>query len=140
MRVAIKTGLRISDVLGIRTEQLQKGRFTVTEKKTGKARRISIGGKLGRELLRQSGRLYVFQGRDTWQKHRSRQAVWKDVSRAARLFRFPHCTPHTARKVFAVALREQGLTPAEIQKKLNHEDLAVSMIYYLADVIDLPPK
>ena len=44
--VSLTTGLRIDDVLSLRREQVEKGRFTVKEKKTGKSRRISIGEKL----------------------------------------------------------------------------------------------
>ena len=41
MRVCLHTGLRISDVLNLRTEQLAP-RFWITEGKTGKRRQIGL--------------------------------------------------------------------------------------------------
>lgn len=40
--VAINTGLRISDILRLKWEDFSDGEFKITEKKTGKFRRISI--------------------------------------------------------------------------------------------------
>ena len=41
MRVALHTGLRISDILSLRPEQL-KPHFWVTEQKTGKRRQVGL--------------------------------------------------------------------------------------------------
>ena len=40
--VMLATGLRVGDVLGLRTEQIERQRFTVRESKTGKTRRVYI--------------------------------------------------------------------------------------------------
>lgn len=138
MRVCLRYGLRVGDVLAFKPEQVVQGRFTVTEQKTGKKRRIKIGGKLQRDLLAQAGLWWVFPGRVDPMKHRTRQAVWKDVKRAAVAFRFPHVSPHSARKIFAVSMRARGFSYAEIQAKLNHSDLATTLIYALAD--DIAPQ
>ena len=81
LRVALHTGLRIGDVLRLKPEQL-KTRFWITEQKTGKKRQIGLPEKLLAELRETAGECWVFPGRDP-EKHRTRQAVWKDMKRAA---------------------------------------------------------
>ena len=88
MRVALHTGLRISDILCLRPEQL-KPHFWVTEQKTGKRRQVGLREPLLSDLKRQAGKWWVFASPVAPHKHQTRQAVWKDVKRAAKLFRFP---------------------------------------------------
>ena len=40
--VSLCTGLRIDDVLSLKTEQIKKGRFTIKEMKTGKSRKSGL--------------------------------------------------------------------------------------------------
>ena len=108
MRVALHTGLRVSDVLALRRDQVKKVRFTVVEQKTGKRRRVSLPLAMVSDLLdneRERGSEWVFPGGRDPAKHRSRQAVWADVKHAARAFRLKqNITPHSARKIYAVEL------------------------------------
>lgn len=140
MRVCIRYGLRLGDVLTLTPDQLKRGRFILTEHKTGKKRRIQITGKLRDDLLSISNPFWVFPGRNDPKKHRTRQAVWADVKRASKAFRLNHISPHSARKVFAVGLRERGYTPDEIRRILNHSDLATTYIYCYSDLITTPTK
>jgi len=137
MIVALRYGLRITDVLHLQTKQLRQGRFTIAEQKTGKRRRIAITGKLQRQLLAQAGTLYVFAGRCSEDKPRTRQAVYKDVVRAAHAFRVAdNLTPHSARKIYAAHLyHECGGDVTKVQERLNHSDPAVTLVYALADVL-----
>ena len=66
--VMLATGLRVGDVLNLRTEQVQRQRFTVREAKTGKTRRVYIPKDLQLRLLSQAGRLYCFEGRNDWRR------------------------------------------------------------------------
>lgn len=71
-----------------------------------------------------------------WRKHRTRQAVYKDIKRAARLFRLPaqlQVSPHTARKVYAVAAYQTSGSLKRVQALLQHSDEAVTMLYAMAD-------
>ena len=43
--VSLTTGLRISDVLGLRTDQLRK-KFTITEQKTLKRKLVTLSDKV----------------------------------------------------------------------------------------------
>lgn len=132
MRVALHTGLRISDVLALRTAQLAP-RFWVTESKTGKRRQIGLPGPLLDDLRAAAGDVWVFPGRDP-AKPRSRQGVWKDVKRAARACRLPqNVGTHSARKVYAVELMHKYGDIDRVRRALNHSSDSVTLIYALAD-------
>ena len=135
-QVMLHTGLRVSDVLSIRTEQL-KPRFWITEQKTGKRRMIGLPGPLLEAIREQAGAVWAFPGRfrDTQGREmaRTRQAVWKDVKRASRAFRLPqNVAPHSLRKVYAVDLLEEYGDIAKVQKALNHDREATTLIYAMA--------
>ena len=133
MRVALHTGLRISDILCLRPEQL-KPHFWVTESKTGKRRQIGLPEPLLSDLKKQAGKWWVFPSPVDPHKHRTRQAVWKDVKRAAKFFRMPqNIAPHSARKVYAVDLLHKYGDIAVVRRALNHSSDAVTIIYALAD-------
>jgi len=132
IRVALHTGLRIGDVLAIHTEQLRM-RMWVTEAKTGRKRYVTLTAKLLEEVQRGAGKIWAFPGRNPL-KHRTRQAVWADVKRAARAFRFPqNAAPHSFRKVFAVRLLEKYGSIGKVKEIMNHRDITTTMIYALAD-------
>ncbi len=135
--ISLATGLRIGDVLSLKTEQLQRRRFTVKEQKTGKSRRIYLPDELYNRALKAAGRFYVFEGRCDPKRHRTRQAVFKDIRRAARAFRLTaHVSPHSLRKAYAVELyHRSGGNIAKVQQLLNHSSEAVTMIYAMADLI-----
>lgn len=133
--VSLTTGLRIDDVLSLKASQL-KTRMTVTESKTKKKRTIRLSESLLDELLRISGKIWVFEGRCDARKHRTRQAVYKDIKRACKAFRVPttlKVSPHTARKIYAVKQYKRTCSIDKVKSLLNHSSEAVTMIYALAD-------
>lgn len=133
MRVCFATGLRLSDVLSLKTDQL-KPHFWVTEMKTGKRRQVGLPEPLLSDLRLAAGDSWVFPGRNP-EKHRTRQAVWKDVKRAAAAMRLPqNVAPHSARKVYAVDLMHKYGDIAKVRRALNHSSEVVSCIYALADM------
>lgn len=137
IEVSMRYGMRIGDVLSMRRDDVAKGSWTYKEQKTGKSRRIRLSGLLQERLLAQSGRVYVFEGRSDWRKHRTRQAVYKDIRRAAKAFRLlEHVSPHTARKIYAVDAYKRYGSIKRVQSLLNHSSEAVTMIYALADALD----
>jgi integrase len=132
MRVALHTGLRVSDVLSIKTDQLAP-RFWVTESKTGKRRQVGLPQPLLGDLQKNAGPVWAFPGRVPG-KHHTRQAVWKDVKRAAAAMRLPqNVAPHSARKVFAVDLLAKYGDFERVRRALNHSSQTVTMIYAMAD-------
>jgi integrase len=133
MRTALHTGLRIGDVLALKPADLRP-HFWVTEQKTGKRRQIGLPEPLLSDLKKHAGEHWVFAGRDP-AKHHTRQAVWKDVKRAAAAFRLrQNVAPHSARKVYAVELMKKYGDIAKVQRAMKHRNEAVTMIYALADM------
>lgn len=132
--VSLATGLRIGDVLRLKTEDIQKERFSVQEQKTGKRRTVRLPVALRNRCAAFAGAVYVFTGRLDGRKPRTRQAVWKDLKRVQRLMRLDvNLTPHSMRKVFAVEEYHRSGDLKRVQKLLNHSNEAVTMIYAMAD-------
>lgn len=138
--ISLESGLRIGDVLAIRSEQMRQKSFTIFEEKTGKKRTVRLSPKLREEVLKYAGRVYAFPHRTKPLQHRTRQAVWKDLKRAAKLFRVETkrgISPHTMRKCYTKTLRDNGVSLSEASKRLNHSNPLVTAIYYYADCIDV---
>lgn len=137
LQVALETGLRIDDVLHIKTEQLKKERFTIKEMKTGKRRRIRITKALREECLLYAGRFYVFEHRLDQNKPRTRQAVYKDLKRACKLFRVNgyQISPHTARKIYSVGLFDKYNSVDKVKDAMKHSNSRVTELYTNSDVI-----
>lgn len=154
LRLMMDTGMRISDALSIRKNALfgaaKAGtmyEYTYTEQKTGKERIARIPPDLAEDLQRLTApSVWLFPGRDP-SHHRTRQAVWKDLHRTAKLWRVNgqklrrNLGTHSARKIYAVKLyheqEELGLyDPLHyVQVDMNHKDMAVTFLYAMADVI-----
>jgi len=138
MRVSLETGMRIDDVLSLRTAQIKsaqkhKNMLEYTAKKTGKTGKTKLSTGLLRELLICAGETWVFPGR-TGAKHRTRQTVYKDVKKATKLLGVQgQVSPHSARKTFAVELRKKSGI-AEVQKALQHTNAETTNLYAFADV------
>ena len=132
MRVVLHTGLRISDVLNLRTDQLAP-RFWVRESKTGKAKMVGLPGPLLDDIRAQAGPVWAFPGVKKG-SHRTRQAVWADIKRAARACRLPqNIGTHSGRKVYAVELLQKYGDMDRVRRALNHRYESVTMIYAMAD-------
>lgn len=132
-RVAAHTGLRVGDVLALSTEKL-RAQMWVTEAKTGKRRRVNLPKPLFEAVKAQAGETWVFPSSRDPAKHRTRQAVWADVKRAAKAFRMPqNVGVHSLRKRYAVEqLERSGGNYAKVQRLLNHADMATTMIYAMS--------
>lgn len=134
LEVSLETGLRIGDVLRLKTDAIAS-RFSVQEEKTGKRRRVFLSADLLERCKKMAGPVYVFSNRLDGRRHRTRQAVWKDLKRVCRIFRLHmNLAPHSCRKIYAVeAYKRYGGDMKKVQKLLNHDNEAVTMLYCLAD-------
>lgn len=152
MRVMLHTGLRVGDALNL-TFPLRE-QMWITEQKTGKRRHIGLPRPLIDEIGRQAryyipqhlrryinaepprgmAPLWAFPSPRDYTHHRTRQAVWKDVKRAARAFRLPaNAGTHSARKIYAVGLLRKYGDLERVRRALNHSDDSVTAIYAMAD-------
>ena len=147
VQVSLATGLRISDVLSLKTETIQRtARPYVRDSKTGKNHRIYLTAELRTQLLAQAGSIWVFEGRLDPKKHRTRQTVYKDmehavavVKRAQQVDRGKSISPHSARKCAAVrAYQRGGLDAAQALLVHDPDHPMVTLLYALSD--EMPPS
>ncbi len=128
--VSLHTGLRVSDVLALKTAQLAP-RFWVTESKTGKRKQIGLPAPLLAAIRAQAGELWAFPGRNP-DKPRTRQTVWKDCKRAAALYRYPqNIGVHSFRKTYAADVMAAYGDLAKVQRMMNHSSPMVTMLYLM---------
>ena len=142
IEVSDATGLRIDDVLSLRTDKiLRTARPYVTDRKTGKSHQVYIPADLRRRMLAQAGKVYIWPGRlQPHERHRTRDAVYKDMERAVEVFRRSgkiepdrHISPHTARKRAGVRAYRRGGMDA-VAKLLQHRaGAAYTAMYALSD-------
>lgn len=133
-RVMLHTGMRLSDVLSLRSEGLSTSGW-YTEGKTGKRRRYGIPKPLLAAIQEQAGPVWAFPGRKEG-THKTRQAVWKDIKRASVAFRLPqNVGAHSMRKVYAVQLMKKYGNLDKVQHNMNHSSGSVTAIYAMADML-----
>lgn len=133
--IALHTGLRIGDVLALDKPSL-KQKFYVTESKTGKKKLVSLTRDLYERALKSGDSRWIFPHAKDPARHRTRQAVWRDVKRAARALRFRNVSPHSLRKTYAVEhFKAHGCDLEKTRRALNHDNAIVTTIYALADKI-----
>lgn len=133
LRLSMTYGMRIGDVLRLPSSALVTGRWSFREEKTGKRRYLRLSPTFIRYLRGIAGKVYVFEHRTDWRRHRTRQAVYKDLKRAGRAFRITGVSPHTARKIYAVDAFRASHDLRKVQRLLKHDDEAVTLLYALAD-------
>lgn len=83
--------------------------------------------------------MWVFEGARDSSKHRTRQAVWADVKRAAKALRIDYVAgTHSARKAYAVELyhRQGGGSTglAAVQRDLQHEYSSTTLLYIFSSL------
>lgn len=139
VRVSLITGLRIGDVLALKQADVdQSGVVRTVCDKTSKPFEGEIPSGFAREIKRRAGNsVWIFPSPSPRRmgKPRTRQAVWRDIKRAAKICAVSrNVTPHTARKVYAVdKFKKNGLEAA--QTSLQHDRLATTLIYAFSDQI-----
>lgn len=133
------TGMRVSELLHLQTEDLNLQFGYVTCKESGKERIIPIG-KVSRDALI----LYLANGRGTFVKDEreralftncsgkamSRQGFWKMLKGYAQEAGIQRdITPHTLRHSFAVHMLQNGADIKSVQEMLGHSDISTTQIY-----------
>lgn len=146
LEVSLATGLRIGDVLKIRPSDVQSDGIHYIAEKTNKIGVAPISRRLADKLLKNANKCWCFPHRDSPRlKHRTRQAVWKDVKRAADLVKAAgvlgdqNVAPHSSRKTFAVC--DKAAHGADhTQAALQHSSRSTTEIYTEADkLVGVPP-
>ena len=137
LRVSLETGLRIDDVLSLRASQLVRRTICGTAEKTDKPYRKTISADLSKRLaaLIPNKGGYIFPHRLDPMKHRTRQAVWANMKKAAALMGVKmNAAPHSARKTYAVEMfKDKGLE--RTQRELQHDRISTTMLYAFSDML-----
>lgn len=132
--ISLATGLRVNDILALKPDQVRRQRFTIREEKTGKTKLVRLPSDLVKRCLACSGQHFVFEHRLNGRKHRTRQAVFKDLKRVSELFGVKkNIAPHSLRKIYAVEEFHRTSDLKRVQKLLNHSGEAVTLLYAMAD-------
>ena len=134
------SGLRVSELVGLKQPQLQLERGLVQlVGKGGKERVVPMG-----EPARDQIELYLRRSRPALMGHRrsddvfvtargsamTRQNFWQVIKRYARQAGIPsELSPHTLRHAFATHLLEHGADLRVVQTLLGHSDLSTTQIY-----------
>lgn len=130
------TGMRVSELTGLRTEDVNlESAFLKCRGKGAKERIVPLG-----QVAIDSLRSYLAKVKRSASagpfflglkdKSLTRQAIWKIVRRYARLAGVKKkITPHTFRHSFATHLLERGADLRVVQELLGHADIATTQIY-----------
>lgn len=140
-RLCLHYGLRVGDVLALKSSSVHGTQTTIRESKTGKRRRILWNERTRALALRFANEIWCFPGRNDPTKHRTRQAVWRDIQRAKKALRLRGAVgTHSMRKSFAVRKYAACGDMRAVKRLLNHTDEAVTALYALAAEVDSHSK
>lgn len=119
VRIAADTGLRVSDILAIRSDQVSRT-MRVTERKTGKQRTVTLRPdtlKAAKAYARYSGKYLI---------DRDRSTLYRQIRAAAA--DMPHISMHSIRKYYAKRYcAANGLRAT--QAELQHDYLSTTLLY-----------
>ncbi len=132
------TGMRVSETVNLKVEQLNLNKGVITcYCKGGKQRFIPTGRsavlllekylEARSAMVRGKSSEYVFTRGDG--RRMSRQDVWLLLRRYAQQQGLGAITPHTLRHSFATHLIQRGADSRSVQTLLGHSDLATTQIY-----------
>ena len=138
------SGLRVSELITLRTQQVNfQGNYLTVKGKGAKVRAVPFGQwarqKLSRylndvrpRLLKGKSSSYLFVNRGG--QGLTRQGFWKLIRRYALLAGIDkRVTPHTLRHSFATHLLEGGADLRAVQTMLGHADISTTQIYTHVD-------
>lgn len=141
LEVLYATGLRVSELIGLRYSQinLQQGIVRINGK-GGKERLVPLGEDAVEWVQHylDLARPEVMQGKQACEQlfvtargaSMTRQAFWYMIKRYARLAGITkHLSPHTLRHAFATHLLNHGADLRVVQMLLGHSDLSTTQIY-----------
>lgn len=130
IEVALHTGMRRGELLGLKWEQIRHGFIYLTETKTGKARQIPVNDQVAQVFkeLRKKNQMkspYVFLGPDGVRLYGVKRSFENACRRAGiESFRF-----HDLRHTFASHLVMNNVSLKAVQELLGHTDLKMTMRY-----------
>lgn len=125
--IMVDTGLRISDVLAIRTADLRAA-IRITERKNGYSHTV----RLSRRTLREARQYAKKHGCDFIIPY-TRSTIWRDMRRACDQLGLPGVSLHGCRKLYARRLYRSGYDILAVQQIMGHKSPSAT-VFYLFDV------
>lgn len=140
--MGINTGLRISDLLSLKVQDVRgRSHIVIKEQKTKKLKRFRINHSLQTLINDYTQSMtddeYLFKSyRGT--KHIKRVQAWKILNQAAKQVGLHEIGTHTLRKTFGYHFYQKYKDVAVLQQIFNHSSPAVTMRYIgiNQDIID----
>lgn len=131
--LGITVGLRISDILSLKKEDLLKTHIDIIEKKTRKRKRVKIPGYIKKELFSYVNKLnddsYVILSRQGTNKPINRSTAYRILREAADHVNLKEIGTHTLRKTFGYHYYKQTKDVAMLQELFNHTDQSTTLKY-----------
>ncbi|MFQ5478218.1 MAG: site-specific tyrosine recombinase XerD [Candidatus Binatia bacterium] len=139
LELAYGCGLRVSELVGLRTTQLNaRDGFLLVNGKGSKQRAVPVGREALRAVRRylkegrasldtKNGSAFLFLGRRGLPL--SRQAFWKRLRTLALRAGLSPLKPHLLRHSFATHLLDGGADLRSVQMMLGHADLSTTQVY-----------
>ena len=131
-RVCLHTGLRVGDVLALRTQQLGP-RFWITERKTHKRRQVGLPAGLLADIRAQAGEVWAIPATDPTTQRTRHPHTANDNPPPPHIPLPQNVAPHSFRKVYAVDLLHRYGDLDRVRRALNHGSCETTMIYAMAD-------
>lgn len=132
----IQTGLRISDILDLTIQDIEKDYIEIYEKKTGKFKKFALKPKLKQELLdfAKKNKVEKYLFKSSWYlkegKPINRCQVYKIFNKCAKKIGYnAKIGTHTMRKTFGYHFYKQTHNVVLLQKIFNHSTPEVTLRY-----------
>jgi len=132
--VGINTGLRISDILGLRVLDVRDcSHITIKEKKTGKQKKFLVNPYLRSEIDSYTANMadedYLFRSRIGENQPISRVQAYRILNETAAKLGIPEIGTHTLRKSFGYHFYQRTKDIAILQKLFNHSSPSITLRY-----------
>ncbi|MBG9586906.1 tyrosine-type recombinase/integrase [Cytobacillus firmus] len=131
--IGINTGLRISDILQLKKEDLFKTHLKLREKKTKKEKRIRIPPSIRKELIEYAKDLqdgeYAFRSRQGGNSPIDRSTAYRILREAADYISLEEVGTHTLRKTFGYHFYHLTKDVAMLQEIFNHSSPHITLKY-----------
>lgn len=127
----INTGLRISDILPLKSKDVQGDYIKIKEKKTGKEKRFIINNDLKAEIKEYTKNMndedYLFPSQK--KGHLSRVRAYEILRQAGEKAGLEEIGTHTLRKTFGYHFYKENKDVAMLQKIFNHSAPSITLRY-----------
>lgn len=128
--IGINTGLRISDLVKLKPEDIKDGHIELREKKTSKIKRLRLSDSVYKQVVEYIDaypKEYLFQSRKGG--HIQEKSAWRIIHEAGLKLGLEHIGTHSMRKTFGYHAWRREVPLELIQTAFNHSSPRTTMRY-----------